>query len=195
MLTLRAVALLAAGSAAVHQLRYAIGYGPAADHELAVHGHGYLAVALPLAIAVAVLVLAAVLIRLAGGGGGARPSSGPRGSGGDARMGSGSSFLPLWLGSAIALAAIYGLQESIEGAGAIASGGWIGLALAIPAGLLVALAIRGADAADATHSRSRPALHFTTFFEAAPGRGPHIGSGRIGSSGQAARAPPLASVV
>jgi hypothetical protein len=179
-LTLRAIALLAAGSAAIHQLRYAIAYGPGADHELAVHGHGYLAFALPAVVAVTVLAMAAVLVRFARGGSTLRTEV---------------SFGGLWLGSVVALAAIYGIQESVEGAGAVAGSGWIGLALAIPAGLFVALAIKGAFAADEGIRTRRPALGFHVFIEAAPGGRVRLGPGRAGASGLGARAPPLTSVV
>jgi hypothetical protein len=178
-LTLRAVALLAAGSAAIHELRYVIGYGTGADHQLAVHGHGYLAFAVPLAVGAAVLAMGGVLTRLARGG------SAPR---------SQASFRALWLGAAVALAVIYGLQESIEGSGAIAGGGWIGLALAVPAGLLVALAIRGVHAAHALIPR-RPAVRFLTLLAAAIPHRPRLLAGRRGSSSLGARGPPLAPVV
>jgi hypothetical protein len=179
MLMLRAVALLAAGSAAIHQLRYAIGYGPSAEHELAHHGHGYLEFALPVVVALTVLAMAAVLLRLARGGSRPRPPA---------------SFVALWLGSAVVLAAIYGIQESIEGAGAIAGGGWIGLALAVPTGLLVALAIRGVHAAEVLAPR-RAAVRFTTFLAAVISHRPRLRAGKGASSSLGARAPPLAPVV
>jgi hypothetical protein len=105
------------------------------------------------------------------------------------------SFGALWMGSVVALAAIYGIQESVEGAGAVAGSGWIGLALAIPAGLFVALAIKGACAADESIRTRRPALGFHVFIEAAPSGRVRIRAGRAGASGLGARAPPLASVV
>ena len=134
-LTLRALALVGAGSAAIHQLRYAIGYGDGAPHALATHGaHGYLEVAFPAIAAAALIALAAALMRLA-----RRPAqSTPRRA----------SLLALWLGCALALATTFAFQETLEGAGALAGGGWIGLVLAIPGGLLVALALRGSDAAE-----------------------------------------------
>src|SRR3954447_26625362 len=46
----------------------------------------------------------------------------------------------------LALGTFYGVQESLEGAGALAGGGWIGFALAFPIGLLVAVGLRGSDA-------------------------------------------------
>jgi apolipoprotein N-acyltransferase len=133
-LTVRAIALLGAGSAAIHQLRYAIGYGDTASHALASHGHAYLSVALPGVVTALLITIAAALMRVARGR--------------HAVAAKRASLLGLWLTCAFALAAIYGIQETLEGAGALAGGGWIGLALAIPAGLLVALALRGADAAE-----------------------------------------------
>ena len=130
---MRAIALMGAASAAVHQLRYAIGYGQAAPHALGTHGHGYLAIVMPIVMVLALLTMARALTGVARG----RGSASARGS-----------LLPLWLITSIALAGIYGIQETVEGSGAIAGGGWIGLALAIPAGLLVALALRGAAAAE-----------------------------------------------
>jgi hypothetical protein len=131
---LRALALLGAGAVAIHQLRYAIAYGNAAPQELAVHNHGYFELALPAVATVFVLALAAVLIRIARG----RAAAPHRRT----------SLTALWLCCALALGTIYGVQETLEGAGALAGGGWIGFALAFPAGLLVALASRGADAAE-----------------------------------------------
>lgn len=130
---LRALALLGAGAVAIHQLRYAIAYGDAAPHELAVHNHAYFDLALPAVATAFVVALAAVLIRIARGRA--------------ATPGRRTSLTALWLCCALALGTIYGVQETLEGAGALAGGGWIGFALAFPAGLLVALAIRGADAA------------------------------------------------
>jgi hypothetical protein len=178
-LTLRAVALLAAGSAAIHQLRYAIGYGPAADHELAVHGHGYLAFALPVIVAMTVLAMAAVLVRFTRGGARPRPQA---------------SLGALWLGSALALAAIYGIQESVEGAGAIAGSGWIGLALAVPAGLLVALALHGAHAAESL-AAPNAALRVTTLLAAVIAHPPRHRALKGASRSLRARGPPLAPVV
>jgi len=124
--------------------------------------------------------MAAVLVRFARGGSTSRTQA---------------SFGALWLGAAVALAAIYGIQESVEGAGAIAGSGWIGLALAIPAGLFVALAIKGACAADQGIRARRAALGFHAFIEAATSARVRVGAGRAGASGLGARAPPLASVV
>jgi hypothetical protein len=178
-LTPRAAALLAAGSVAIHQLRYAIGYGHAADHELAVQGHGYFEFALPVVVALTVLALCAVLLRLARGGSRPRPPA---------------PFGAAWLGSVVVLAAIYGIQESVEGAGVVAGGGWIGLALAVPAGLLVALAVRGVHAAEAL-APHRAAVRFTTFLPAVIAHRPRLRAITGVSRSLGARAPPLAAAV
>lgn len=176
-LTLRAIALIAAGSAAIHQARYAIGYGSGAGRELASHGHGYLAVVVPIVVAALVLAMAALLMRVARG----RPARSHR------------SFAAVWIGAAMALALIFTIQESIEGAGAIAHGGWIGLVLALPVGLLVALALRGAAAAEAARP---PGTHlgFTVLMDALPGVPPRLRPGRNAALVRGARAPPSAVV-
>ena len=131
-LTIRTIALLGAGSAAIHELRYAIGYGDGAAAALAAHPHGYLQAALP-GVATALLIsVASAILRI-----GSRPCD-------RRRLG----LAALWIAATLTLAAVYGIQETLEGAGAVAHGGWIGLALAIPTGLLVALSIRGAEAAE-----------------------------------------------
>jgi hypothetical protein len=132
-LTARSLALFGAGAAAIHQLRYAIAYGDAAPKALAAHDHGYLDLTLPAVATVFVVALAAMLIRIARGR--------------TATPGGRTPLVALWLCCALALGTIYGVQETLEGAGALAGGGWIGFALAFPAGFLVALAMRGSDAA------------------------------------------------
>lgn len=184
-LTVRAIALLGAGSAAVHQLRYAIGYGSAAPHVLAAHGHGYLEVALPGVMTAAVIALAAGLQRVAG----ARREGGGR----DAQR-LRASLPALWLTAAVALAVIYGAQETLEGSGAVAGGGWIGLALAIPGGLLVALALRGADAAEALRAPGAALRAFVVHAAPRASRRSALRQ-RLTDLRLRARAPPVASVV
>jgi hypothetical protein len=173
-LTLRAIALLSAGSAAVHQLRYAIGYGNDASHALAAHPHGYLGLALPAVATVTLIALASVLMRVA-----ETPAASTR-----SRM-----PLPLvWLGSTLALAAIFGVQETLEGASAVAGGGWIGLVLALPAGLLVALALRGADVARVRVAAAKFRIQIVA--ATAPPRAPERHPGRLLDLRLGARAPP-----
>jgi hypothetical protein len=131
--TLRAIALFGAGAVGIHQLRYAIAYGDSAPTALAAH-HTYFDFALPAVATIFVFALAAMLIRIARGR--------------SAAPGRRTPFVLLWLCCALALGTIYGVQETLEGAGALAGGGWIGFALAFPAGLLVAVALRGAGAAE-----------------------------------------------
>jgi hypothetical protein len=181
-LTVRAIALLGAGSAAIHQLRYAIGYGDAAPHALAAHGHGYLTIALPGVMTGALIALSGGLMRVAG----ARRDDNAR------RVR--ASLPALWLAAAAALALIYGTQESIEGSGAFAGGGWIGLALAVPAGFLVALALRGAEAAESLRTPGA-ALGAFVVHAAACGTRPSSLLQRATTVRLGARAPPLAFVV
>jgi hypothetical protein len=176
---LRAIALLGAGAVAIHQLRYAIAYGDAAPHALAAHNHSYFEFALPAVATVFVVALAGLLIRVAHG----RVAAPQR------RM----PFATLWLACALTLGTIYGVQESLEGAGALAGGGWIGFALAFPAGLLVAVALRGADAAEI-----RPALILlrahvvrTTALRIRAA----LAHGRVACERLGARAPPQSCVV
>ena len=138
-LTLRVVTLLAAASAAIHQLRYAIGYGDAARHELAVQGHAYLVPLLPFAAALGVVALASML---------RAPLTAPR-----TRR---ASLRRLWANAFAALVAVYMAQELLEGAlasghpgglaGVLGGDGWVAIALAAPAALLVALGVRGDEA-------------------------------------------------
>jgi hypothetical protein len=156
----RSLALLGAASAAIHQLRYAIGYGDGSSAALAAHPHGYLGVAMPGVLTALLIAIATALMHAAGGR--MRP-------GRDARLRTWRihvhAFAAVWLGCSLALALIYGAQETLEGAGAVAGSGWIGLALSVPAGFLVALALRGADASDAL--RVRDALVFVAASAAA----------------------------
>lgn len=151
----RLAAMLAAGAAAVHQLRYLLDYGGSST-ELAGESHGYLTDLLP---ALAVLVLSAAVATLIRGTEGASPSRAPLGR--------------RTLAFSIALLAIYLGQESLEGLMAaghpggpgalLAGGGWIALPLSLAIGALTALvarALEGLERAIAiTHAerlRTRP---------------------------------------
>jgi hypothetical protein len=183
----RAIALLGAGSAAIHQLRYAIGYGNGAGHALAAHPHGYLRAVLPGLAAALIIAFAVVLIRLARRGS-ARPAQGqPR------QEAHAASLTVLWLACALALAAIFFVQETLEGANAVTGGGWIGLALALPAGLLVALALRGADAAEIRIVTGM--LRIQVAAASAVAVAPQLRPARLREMRLGARAPPPAFVV
>jgi hypothetical protein len=141
---------------ALHELRYALGYGSHADEELAAQGHGYLpfatlAAGLLLALAAAALLAGVVRAWRTGAGEGAQ--------------------LPLgltWLAASLALTGVYSGQELLEGAlaaghqgglGALAGhGGLVAYPLAFALGALVALALRGARALVGAAARSRPPL-------------------------------------
>ena len=129
--SLRAGALLAAGSLAVHELRYVVGYG----EMPAVGGHGYLAVVAPL---VALAFAAACGTWVARVGRTSAPDvRGPR----------------TWLAASAALVAVFAVQETVEAIaagghpGLLAHGGWLVLPLAVAVGGLIALAVCGARAA------------------------------------------------
>jgi hypothetical protein len=139
---LRFAGLLAAGSLAVHQLRYAAGYGSHSSRALAEQGHGYLGdagvvAALLLALALGCSLGALVRARRA-----------------DAHQ---PRLRSLWLAAAGALSAIYVTQELIEGTlaqghpagvtGVVGNGGWLAFVIAAAVGALIALAMRGAEAA------------------------------------------------
>jgi hypothetical protein len=180
-LTVRSIALLAAASAAVHELRYLLAYGSDTTRALAAHPHGYLSVALPGVITATLIAVAAVLMRTARG---SRRAPVTRRA----------SFGLLWLGCTVALASIYGVQETLEGAGAVAGSGWIGLALALPAGLLVALAMRGADAAEALRAPGAALRAFAIVADIFSGRAmaPHA---RLAARLVRVRGPPQPFVV
>ena len=133
---LRAGALIATAALALHQLRYAIGYGlgsPAAKT-----GHGYLPVAGALAIALLALAMLHLLARATG-------AQGP-----DPRM---PRFRRTWLAVSAILLAVFVGQELVEGlltgglgvAGLVAHAGWSAVPLALTLGALVAAALRGAE--------------------------------------------------
>jgi hypothetical protein len=130
-LSLRAGALLAAGSLAVHELRYLLAYGDPA----AVGGHGYLAFVAPL-VAVALAIACGVWLAHVG-----------RGSSAPART-------LTWLRASAALLGVYVVQETVEALaaaghpGLLAHGGWLAVPVALAVGALVALLLRGARAAD-----------------------------------------------
>ena len=129
--------MLAAGSLAVHEVRFLAGYGG----DDVVGGHAYLAWLAPL---VALALAAACGARLARIGRGPAP----------ARTGL------TWLGASAALAGAYVVQETIEGfaspghPGLLAHGGWIAAPMALLVGALVAATLRGAQAADEAAARA-----------------------------------------
>jgi hypothetical protein len=146
----RLAALMGAGTFAVHQARYALGYRDEASGALAAQGHAYLIAAGPLLAGAVMLVVAELIRRTARGGAGA-PA--PR-------------FKRLWACASLGLFVTYAVQESVEGAlaahhpaggaGVLGHGGWLALPLAILVGLAIALAMRGASAATSLGAPRRP---------------------------------------
>ncbi len=140
---LRASALLACSALVVHELRYLVGWGSQAEHALASHGHSYLGLATPLTLLVLTAAFAAFLSKLTRGG---SPAEGAP-----------IRLWKVWLTAWLALLAIYTCQELVEGAlspghpsglpGLIEASGWTALPLAAAFGGLVALLLRGAEAA------------------------------------------------
>jgi len=180
--SLRAAALLAAGSLVVHELRFMAGYGS----DGAVSGHGYLAWLAPLVA----LALAA--------GCGAWLSRIGRGDGHHRRT-------LTWLGATASLLVTYTAQETIEALaapghpGPLAHGGWIAAPLALAVGGAIALMLRGARAADrAAAVAARPWSPLTAAWTAAldfarPAAAPLAPRPRVLARRLAGRAPPVAS--
>jgi hypothetical protein len=179
-LSLRAGALLAAGSLAVHELRFLVGYG-GGD---AVGGHGYLAFVAPF-VALALAAACGVGLARLGHGPGTRGVT--------------------WLAASASLAATYVVQETIETLtspahpGLIAHGGWIAVPVSLAIGALVALMLRGASAADeAVAVATRPWSPMTIApvvpdAIALPGIAPAVLRPRVLARRLAGRGPPDAS--
>jgi hypothetical protein len=138
---LRLISLLGAGSIMVHELRYTIGYGGLASQALIAQGHSYL----PFLEALALVLVAGAMLRFGRSVARARrgycePET--------------ARFTTLWLRASAALAGVYTLQESLEGAvapghpagliGVFGHGGWTALLLSLAIGAVIALILRGA---------------------------------------------------
>jgi hypothetical protein len=133
---LRGVSLLAAGSMLVHELRYVAGYGSNAGKALAEQGHSYM----PWIEALTSVLVLATLVRFA-----LSIVSASRGGVSEVRP---PRFHRLWLGSSVALTAVYTLQEGFEGTfapghpagvvGVFGHGGWTALLFSMLVGALVA---------------------------------------------------------
>jgi hypothetical protein len=149
----RVVALVAAGALSLHELRYLVGHGEQAGQVEAAQGHGYLAVCGPLVVALLTLAGAhfvALLLRARARGTPPLKRREPR-------------LTSVWLAASSALLLVHSGQELFEGAlaaghpdglEAIAGhGGWAVLLLALVLGALIALALRGTDAAIAAAGR------------------------------------------
>lgn len=140
----RAVTVLAAAAASLHELRYLVGYSGQADEALAGQGHAYLAHAGSLIGVLLAVAVALFLRRLR------------RASVGAEVTGRASPFLRLWLVASLGLVVVYIGQEGIEGllapghpaglAGIVGHGGWTAFVFAPLLGAVVALLVRGSDA-------------------------------------------------
>jgi hypothetical protein len=138
---LRLISLLGAGSIMVHELRYAIGYGGLANQALIAQGHSYL----PFLEALVLVLVAGAMLRFG--------RSIARARRGECEP-EAARFTTLWLCASAALAGVYTLQESFEGAvapghpagliGVFGHGGWTALLLSLAIGAVIALLLRGA---------------------------------------------------
>jgi hypothetical protein len=157
---LRGAALMPAAALAVHQLRYKLAFGAHANDVLAAQGHAYLSGLMPWIVLLATLAVGASLGRLAH-----RWASGAAVDGAARR----AAGVGVWLAATLALLAVYTGQELLEGflatghpgglVGVFGEGGWCVLPLAPAVGGVLALALRGAHAAElvlAAVSRVRP---------------------------------------
>jgi hypothetical protein len=132
----RGFLLLPAAALAVHELRYALGYGSGAGQALEAQGHSYVSSFAPWLVALLALAVGSLLLRVAHAAAG-RAERRPR-----------RSFARLWLLTAASLVAIYVVQELLEGVfavghpagvgGVFGQGGWWAIPLALGAGAVVA---------------------------------------------------------
>jgi hypothetical protein len=190
---LRAIALLATGSVVVHELRYAVGYGGDPGEVLAEQGHSYMLMVQSLAIVLVAIALARFCAALARARAGVVTEQRPPG------------FAGLWLGASAALAAVYTVQEGLEGefapghpvgiVGIFGHGGWTALLFSLLLGAAIAVLARVAHHAielvARSAARSRPGR--STLTSAPPSRTP---SGRrldVLALNLAGRAPPASS--
>jgi hypothetical protein len=136
----RLAALLASGSLIVHELRYVAGYGSHYRQALAEQGHSYASWLEALAFALAAVAAVRFAVSLSSARRGVRADAGPR------------RFGRLWLVAATGLAAIYTVQEGLEGAfapghpgglaGIYGHSGWTALLFSLFVGGLIALIMR-----------------------------------------------------
>ena len=183
---LRVSAALAAAALALHQLRYLLSHGDGAGEALARGGHGYLAFATP----VVAMLLALALVELGRAWQHRQPPA---------------RSTPLrrrWAATALALVAIYGVQESLEGAlvagypagvvELVGAGGWLAVPLAVALGLCVALILGGADALLVQRARQTRRLPRPTSCAPPPSRAWHPARAPLARN-LAGRSPPPAS--
>jgi hypothetical protein len=154
------VALMPAGTFAVHELRYLLAYGPRASLVLQRQGHAYMHSLVPWLVLSLGLVLGGFARCVGRAWAGER--SLPRYS---------LSLVALWLLCTVSLLALYAGQESLEGllasghpvgwAGVFGYGGWWAIPAALCVGLVLAAAYHGARwmlHTVASCGRRRPAI-------------------------------------
>jgi hypothetical protein len=149
----RGLVLLPAGAFVVHQLRYWLAYGPQANTQLADQGHAYLGSLVPWLVLATAAALGGRLVRVAVL---RRDASRVR------------SLAAVWATCAVALVAIYGAQESLEGVlvqghpgglgGVFGHGGWWALPASAGVALAIALLVRVGAALE--RFAARPKLAF-----------------------------------
>jgi len=150
----RALALLAAASTIVHELRYAAAYGTDAGDALAETGHSYVPLLESLAVVLLAIALGRFCVSLLRARAGVVAEQSPPG------------FLRLWLTASASLAAVFTLQEALEGqiaaghpaglVGVFGNGGWTALLFAAALGAVVALLTRVAHRAIELVARRAP---------------------------------------
>jgi hypothetical protein len=150
----RAIALLATGMLAVHQLRFVLAFGGDAGQHLSQEGHAYLGFVLPFVGVGLALAFAHFALLVARSRGASRVPAAPS--------------LPLtWAAATATLLIAYATQEGVEGtlalghpagiAGIFGAGGWIAVPLSVVVGAVVALLHHGAGVALArVAARRRP---------------------------------------
>ena len=131
---------------AVHQLRFLLAYGHSGGRELAETGHSYLHSLTPWIVLLCALGVGGFLHRLAHAW-----------REGDERGARRHRWLRLWLVASVALILIYAGQEALEGllstghadglAGIFGDGGWWAVPAAFAVGGVLALLVRGGQAA------------------------------------------------
>ena len=181
-------ALLAGGSFAVHQLRFSLAYGSHSSAVLARQGHAYLSVVAPLVIGALMLAAAHFARSLARARGDAAAPSLRR----------------LWSISTVTLIGVYCVQELAEGflasghpvglVGVFGGGGWLAVPLALAAGLVIALLMRGAVSLTGfVARRRRRSLPRPTAVRAVPHAAAHFAPAAIFLTNAGPRAPPRLS--
>jgi hypothetical protein len=189
--SLRAAALIAGGAFAVHQMRYLVAYGHDSGHQLAGQGHAYLTPVLVLVALTLALAVARMLARVSRGEPHGRHRS--------------PTLARAWAAASTWLIGLYCLQESLEAlldsghpagvAGVLGGGGWVAIPISLVVGLLIAVALRGADAALGLEAspvaRQRHPAPAVLFLARVSWSRPRL---NVAARHLAGRGPPLASV-